>query len=239
MKLKESLNYFKISYRKIVLIALTAFVLTLTLSYLALAFYLKDTYSAALISFTFSGTIILMITTYYPRKYMEEQFTYTLNSIPATSALIINYSISNSIFKSIKRVIDLRIPRISKDFELILNRIVKGEDPAAVLKSYANKQPSPVLKSGLMAFTATIEGEEVPIRYCLQSFNYFMKRLAKELEVKVTVYVTFLFFLPILTLTALSLFNLPWQYFWLIPLIQLILAELFYEAFSLAEGIFK
>ena len=170
--------------------------------------------------------IIIRGLQYYPRKLMEEKTYYTSKAFPVTSYLVLRYSVSESITDSIKEIANKNLGRISKDFKEILDRVIKGNHPRRVLEEYAKNIPSEVFKEGLLSFLSLTQQERLPSKYVLRSFRATVSEQLREMEIKTTLFVTFLFFLPVLTLIFVMVNGLPDYYMIIAPIIQVILAEL-------------
>ena len=237
MSISESLKHYGIPKEKITAIAAgTSSLLFATTFYLCLK--LTSDYQCAVVySLLIVFAAALHILQFYPKKFMKETINYTLNSIPVISILSISYSSNESMFKAIKKVANEKIPHISGDFRKILERVVRGESPRRVLSEYAERQPSKVFRDSLLSFLALTNEGALSSSYALQSFNFVAKQELKKLEVKITLFVTFLFFIPLLLLIAISLHNLPSYYLWLAPLFQVVLAEVFLPSLIYTKGV--
>jgi len=170
--------------------------------------------------------IIIRGLQYYPRKLMEEKTFYTSKAFLVISYLVLRYSVSESLTDSIKEIANKNLGRISKDFKEILDRIIKGNHPRRELEEYAKNIPSEVFKEGLLSFLSLTQQERLPSKYVLRSFRATVSEQLREMEIKTTLFVTFLFFLPVLTLIFVMVNGLPDYYMIIAPIIQVILAEL-------------
>ena len=194
----------------------------------------------SLLSIIVSVLVILIVMArglqYYPRKLVKERTLYTSKAFPTISYLVLRYSASESTTESVKEIVNKNLSQISDDFRRILDQIIKGNHPRKVLEKYAKDTPSEVFREGLLSFLSLTRQERIPSKYVLRSFKAVMGQQLREIEIKTTLFVTFLFFLPILILVFVMVNGLPDYYMMIAPMIQIMLAELIlYHLISFRE----
>ena len=224
--LSEALRRYKIPKIRVVSFIAICSAFTLIISMEMIEIMTRDSLLSTIIPVLVVIAIIIRGLQYYPRKLMEEKTYYTSKAFPVTSYLVLRYSVSESITDSIKEIANKNLGRISKDFKEILDRVIKGNHPRRVLEEYAKNIPSEVFKEGLLSFLSLTQQERLPSKYVLRSFRATVSEQLREMEIKTTLFVTFLFFLPVLTLIFVMVNGLPDYYMIIAPIIQVILAEL-------------
>jgi len=224
--LSEALRRYKIPKIRVVSFIAICSAFTLIISAELIKITTRDLLLSVIIPVFIVVAIIIRGLQYYPRKLMEEKTFYTSKAFPIISYLVLRYSVSESITDSIKEIANKNLGRISKDFKEILDRVIKGNNPRRVLEEYAKNIPSEVFKEGLLSFLSLTQQERLPSKYVLRSFRATISEQLREMEIKTTLFVTFLFFLPVLTLIFVMVNGLPDYYMIIAPIIQVILAEL-------------
>ena len=224
--MSEALRRYKIPKIRVVSFIAICSAFTLIISAELIKITTRDLLLSVIIPVFIVVAIIIRGLQYYPRKLMEEKTFYTSKAFPIISYLVLRYSVSESITDSIKEIANKNLGRISKDFKEILDRVIKGNNPRRVLEEYAKNIPSEVFKEGLLSFLSLTQQERLPSKYVLRSFRATISEQLREMEIKTTLFVTFLFFLPVLTLIFVMVNGLPDYYMIIAPIIQVILAEL-------------
>ncbi|RLG60775.1 hypothetical protein DRN86_01635 [Candidatus Geothermarchaeota archaeon] len=237
MSLLKTFKHYRIQRWKIALESLIIFFISTIISLLVLIKLVKMVTDLPFLISPLAGLIaaVMLIYRKYGR-YFKLQSLYTFYSAYVINSLVVEYSATKSIFKAIRRIAFSKIPEISRDFMEILSLLVTGENPHAVIREYAEKQPSEVFKSGLLSFLTLVQEGKMSPDYTLQKLDIATKGRIREVEVKITVFITFLFFLPMLILLGVSLYELPSSYLWLAPILQVLVGEVFRNSLTFLWG---
>ena len=224
--MSEALRRYKVPKIRVVSFIAVCSAFTLVISRELVEITTRDSLISTIIPVLIVVAVITRGLQYYPRKLMEERTSYTSKAFPIISYLVLRYSVSESITDSIREIANKNLGQISEDFREIFDRIIKGNHPRRILEEYAKNVPSEVFREGLLSFLSLTQQERLPSKYVLRSFRATVSEQLREMEIETTLFVTFLFFLPVLTLIFVMVNGLPDYYMIVAPIIQIILAEL-------------
>jgi len=224
--LPEALRRYKVPKIRVMSFIAVCSAFTLVISRELVEITTRDSLISTIIPVLIVVAVITRGLQYYPRKLMEERTSYTSKAFPIISYLVLRYSVSESITDSIREIANKNLGQISEDFREIFDRIIKGNHPRRILEEYAKNVPSEVFREGLLSFLSLTQQERLPSKYVLRSFRATVSEQLREMEIETTLFVTFLFFLPVLTLIFVMVNGLPDYYMIVAPIIQIILAEL-------------
>lgn len=184
-----------------------------------------------MISISFFYLIFFILTNIISSKILEEKYEIELYGSQVIEDMY--FGIRYTSFQdALKTIIKIGYPKISKRMMEILFKIINGKEIEKTFKKGIKRMPSEAFKKGIMGilYSKNISNESINDFISLPNMEIksAYKEISSQLEIRISIFLTYSLFSPVILAMSLALFKFPIFFFYIyIPFHTLILSIIY------------